>query len=133
MEEIDKTKGGIQQREAELLQRQNQYRERAETAEGQLRNIREQVAFLNSEIERITAYQRDFDKVLGKKEGEMASYKENVQTYINLKVSQRSMFSITLEISKDNQSLINEAMVSAITFFKYIIIAEILLEQVLED
>lgn len=29
---------------------------------------------------------------------------------MNLRVSKRSMFSLTLEITKDNESLVNEAM-----------------------
>jgi len=49
--------------------------------------------------------------LLNVKEQELANYKENVGTYVNLKVSQRSIFGLTLEINKTNQSLINEAMI----------------------
>jgi hypothetical protein len=57
---------------------------------------------LNREIERITNYQRDFDQRINKKEEEIGIFKENIQTYVSLKVSQRNMFSLTLEITKDN-------------------------------
>ena len=65
--------------------RARECKDRAETAEEQLRLIREQVNFLNAEIERITHYQKDFDKVLTDKEEEISSYKENVSTYVSLK------------------------------------------------
>ena len=45
-----------------------------------------------------------------KKDEEILNFKENVQTYVNLKVSQRNMFSLTLEITKDNMAMITEAM-----------------------
>jgi len=42
------------------------------------------------------------------------NYKENISTYVNLKVSQRNMFGLTLEINRDNERMITEAMVSVI-------------------
>ena len=45
------------------------------------------------------------------KDQEIKIYKENVQSYVNLKVNQRNLFSITLEINQMNQTMINEAMV----------------------
>ena len=51
-----------------------------------------------------------------------------MQSYVNLKVSQRNVFGITLEISKDNQSMITEAMVRIFRLLKKYL-AQILLEQ----
>ena len=49
--------------------------------------MRQEVSFLNSEIERITKYQSDFDSKIQRKEAEIKSYKENMSCYVNLKVS----------------------------------------------
>jgi predicted nucleic acid-binding Zn-ribbon protein len=80
--------------------RSSEFKERAELAEDQLKSIRQEVSFLNSEIERITKYQSDFDSKIQRKEAELKSYKENVSCYVNLKVSQRNIFGLTLEISR---------------------------------
>lgn len=69
---------------------------------------------LTTEIERISSYQRDFDKLLVSKDYEIANYKENVSSYVNLKVSQRNMFGLTLEINSENERMINEAMVRSL-------------------
>ena len=109
-DELLQTKKGIEQREAQLILRAEEYKQRADTAEEQLKKIREEVSFLKNKIESISNFQRDFDVQIRKKNEEIQNFKENVQTYVNLKVSQRSMFSITLEITKDNMSMITEAM-----------------------
>jgi predicted nucleic acid-binding Zn-ribbon protein len=67
--------------------RSSEFKERAELAEDQLKSMRQEVSFLNSEIERITKYQSDFDSKIQRKEAEIKSYKENVSCYVNLKVS----------------------------------------------
>lgn len=67
--------------------RSSEFKERAELAEDQLKSMRQEVSFLNSEIERITKYQSDFDSKIQRKEAELKSYKENVSCYVNLKVS----------------------------------------------
>ncbi len=104
------TKKGIEQREAQLILRAEEYKQRAELAEDQLIKIREEVTFLKSKIESINVFQKDFDIKIMKKDEEILNFKENVQTYVNLKVSQRNMFSLTLEITKDNMAMITEAM-----------------------
>lgn len=63
---------------------------------------------------------------MDKKRKEMEIYQEYVADYLKLQVSQRSMFSITLEVSNENASLINEAMVSPLSFNQ---LAAILSEQ----
>lgn len=67
--------------------RSSEFKERAELAEDQLKSMRQEVSFLNSEIERITKYQSDFDSKIQRKEAEIKSYKENMSCYVNLKVS----------------------------------------------
>lgn len=44
------------------------------------------------------------------KDSELVAYKENVSQYLNLRVSERNMFGLTIEISPQNESMINEAM-----------------------
>ena len=90
--------------------RAEEYKQRTETAEEQLKKIREEVTFLKNKIETINTFQKDFDIRIMKKNEEIMNFKENVQTYVNLKVSQRNMFSLTLEITKDNMAMITEAM-----------------------
>jgi hypothetical protein len=109
-EELSKTKKGVEQREAQLIMRAEEYKIRAESAEEQLVKIRQEVTFLKSKIEAINDFQKDFDLKLMKKNEEIVTFKENVSTYVNLKVSQRNMFSLTLEITKDNMAMITEAM-----------------------
>ncbi len=70
-----------------MFHRQSEYRERAELAEEQLISIKEQVVILNKEIEKIIAYKKEFDSKMQVKEQEIAAFKENVQSYVNLKVS----------------------------------------------
>ena len=70
------------------------------------------MSFLNSEIQRITNYYKESDERMHLKEQEMNIYKDNVQSYVNLKVNQRNVFSITLEVNEMNQTMINEAMVN---------------------
>jgi len=86
-EEILQTKKGIEQREAQLIMRAEEYKQRTETAEEQLKKIREEVAFLKNKIETINTFQKDFDIRIMKKNEEIMNFKENVQTYVNLKVS----------------------------------------------
>ena len=86
-EEILQTKKGIEQREAQLIMRAEEYKQRTETAEEQLKKIREEVAFLKNKIETINTFQKDFDIRIMKKNEEIINFKENVQTYVNLKVS----------------------------------------------
>ena len=86
-EEILQTKKGIEQREAQLIMRAEEYKQRTETAEEQLKKIREEVAFLKNRIETINTFQKDFDIRIMKKNEEIMNFKENVQTYVNLKVS----------------------------------------------
>lgn len=67
--------------------RAEEYKQRAEIAEDQLQKIREEVIFLKSKIESINNFQKDFDLKIMKKNEEIVNFKENVQTYVNLKVS----------------------------------------------
>jgi len=67
--------------------RAEEYKHRAEIAEEQLQKIREEVSFLKSKIESINNFQKDFDIKIMKKNEEIVNFKENVQTYVNLKVS----------------------------------------------
>lgn len=113
-DELERTKQGIKQREQELLTRSNEFRARAERAEQELGELRGQVVFLNKEIERISGFQRDFDKILGTKDAELTAYQENVSQYLNLRVSERNMFGLTIEINSQNQSMISEAMLKYI-------------------
>jgi len=70
-----------------LILRAEEYKQRAENAEEQLKKIREEVSFLKSKIESINKFQKDFDLQITKKNEEILNFKENVQTYVNLKVS----------------------------------------------
>ena len=70
-----------------MILRAEEYKQRAENAEEQLKKIREEVSFLKSKIESINKFQKDFDLQITKKNEEILNFKENVQTYVNLKVS----------------------------------------------
>ena len=56
--------------------------------------------------------EKEFERKLGEKQQELMVYTENVKSYVNLRVSQRTTFSLAFELNNNNTTLINEAMVS---------------------
>ena len=76
--------------------------------------------------------EKEFERKLGEKQQELMVYTENVKSYVNLRVSQRTTFSLAFELNNNNTTMINEAMVShyfIIDLLILIFIAEILSEQ----
>eukprot|EP00347_Sterkiella_histriomuscorum_P013376 403364949 len=108
--DIEKTKTGVQQRENQLLQRIEDYKTKIKEHKYSRESLEIEIKSLREEMMQIIDNIQNFDQQLKVKDEIHDNYKENVQSYINLKTSQRNIFGIALESSNSNMSMINESM-----------------------
>ena len=104
--------------------------------EEEITQLKQKLEGLASHLEQLQVREKEFERKLGEKQQELMVYTENVKSYVNLRVSQRTTFSLAFELNNNNTTMINEAMVShyfIIGLIILIFIAEILSKQVLQN
>ncbi|CDW76064.1 UNKNOWN [Stylonychia lemnae] len=109
-QEIEKTKLGIQQRENHLQQRIEELKLRIKNEEAIKKELELEIVSLKDQMLKNQLEVRDFDQMIMKKDQEYSNYKENIQSYINIKTSQRNIFLLAFNTENPNMTMIKEKL-----------------------